>query len=310
MPKMSTELARQALNGSTMGTRRSAIFYAEPGFEAAPVNAALQAAVDEVDAQMSTWRPDSDLMRLSAAPEGAWVALPAWLIEVLAFSLEVARASGGAFDIGMGDAVAAWGFGADPADPGRIRAALGAPRRPVYEVLEIEPGARRSRRHGPASFDLCGIAKGYGVDRLAETLEAFGITDALVSIDGDLRALGMRPDGNPWPVAIERPDPDRRAPLSVLALKRMPPWRPPATTVIGSRSEGGASPTRWTRSGAAYSWSLPPRSQWWPEPAWPPMPGQPPSWYWVARRGGGSHEGSGWMCSSWIVRGTPFGSRL
>jgi FAD:protein FMN transferase len=70
---------RHALNGPTMGTRWSALFFATSGFRPEPVRAALQAAVDEVDAQMSTWKPDSDLMRLNAAPVGDWVAVPARL---------------------------------------------------------------------------------------------------------------------------------------------------------------------------------------------------------------------------------------
>ena len=65
MSKMSTELVKVALNGPTMGTRWSTLFFAEPDFDPATVRVALQAAVDEVDAQMSTWKPDSHLMRLS-----------------------------------------------------------------------------------------------------------------------------------------------------------------------------------------------------------------------------------------------------
>src|SRR6187200_1923457 len=103
MSKTSTEPLRHALSGPTMGTRWSATFFTAPGFDPAPVQAALQAAVDEVDGQMSTWNPDSDLMRLNAAPDAAWVAMPARLIEVLQLGVEIGRASGGAFDIGVGE---------------------------------------------------------------------------------------------------------------------------------------------------------------------------------------------------------------
>ena len=82
MSKMCTEPMRHALNGPTMGTRWSALFFAQAGFDPEPVRAALQAAVDEVDAQMSTWKPDSDLMRLNATPVGEWVAVPDRLREV------------------------------------------------------------------------------------------------------------------------------------------------------------------------------------------------------------------------------------
>jgi thiamine biosynthesis lipoprotein len=214
---MSTERDRFALSGATMGTRWSTLFYAEPGFDPAPVRAALQAAVDEVDAQMSTWRPDSDLMRLNAAPTGIWVTVPERLVEVLRLGLEIGRASDGAFDIGMGDAVTAWGFGPEAAAPARIRSAMAASRRPAHDLLKIGEG--RVRKSAAVALDLNGIAKGYGVDRLAETLRTLGIGDALVGIDGEMRALGLQPDGTPWSVAVEAPDPERRAPHSILALQ-------------------------------------------------------------------------------------------
>ncbi|MDF1855841.1 FAD:protein FMN transferase [Pseudooceanicola sp.] len=217
MSKMSTEMVRHALNGPTMGTRWSALLFAPIGFDPVPVRAALQAAVDEVDAQMSTWKPDSDLMRLNAAPVGARVMVPDRMREVLRLGLEIGRASDGAFDVGMGDAVTAWGFGTESAETKGIRAAMAAPRCPAHKALEI--GERTVCKSAPIALDLNGIAKGYGVDRLAEALGAHGLTAGLVGIDGEMRALGLRPDGEAWTVAVEAPDPDRRRPHSILALQ-------------------------------------------------------------------------------------------
>ena len=131
MSKTSTDLARHALNGPTMGSRWSALFFAPAAFDPGPVAAALQAAVDRVEGQMSTWKPQSDLMRLNAAPVGEWHDLPEDLAQVLRLGLAIGRASGGAFDIATGDAVTAWGFGPAEAAPPAIRAAIAAPRRPA-----------------------------------------------------------------------------------------------------------------------------------------------------------------------------------
>lgn len=217
MSKMSIDPTRHALHGPTMGTRWSALFHANPSFDAGPLRAALQAAVEEVDAQMSTWKPDSDLMRLNAAPVGVWQAVPVRLLEVLMLSRDIGLASGGAFDMALGDAVAAWGFGAEKADAARIRAAIGRTR--CETSLEIDVSAARVRKTANVMLDLNGIAKGYGVDRLADTLSCFGIRAGLVGIDGEMRAMGLRPDGTPWSIAVEAPDPARRAPHSVLALQ-------------------------------------------------------------------------------------------
>jgi len=219
MSKMSTDLTRHALNGPTMGTRWSAQFHTAPDVDPSVIQIALQAAVAEVDAQMSTWSADSDLMRLNAAPVGEWCDVPAMLMAVISLGLEIWRASKGAFDIGMGDAVTAWGFGPAEAAPDRIKAAMNTNRVPASEALDLDVAAGRLRKTAPVALDLNGIAKGYGVDRLAETLRGFGIMNALVGIDGEMRAMGLRPDAAPWSIAVEAPDAESRSAHSVLALQ-------------------------------------------------------------------------------------------
>ncbi len=94
--------------------------------------------------------------------------VPGRLLDVIRLGLTVGRASGGAFDIGMGDAVNAWGFGPAEASPDRIRGATQARHAHAYDVLEID-GARVRKRLA-ITLDLNGVAKGYGVDRLAEII--------------------------------------------------------------------------------------------------------------------------------------------
>jgi thiamine biosynthesis lipoprotein len=219
MPKTFTNLTRHALNGPTMGTRWSALFHMPKSFDPRPAQQFLAAEVTKVDRQMSSWKPNSDVMRLNAAVPGEWVDVPEELLEVLSYGLRIGRISGGAFDIGVGDAVVAWGFGTAPADPERIRAALAAPRRPAHEVLEIDADNCRVRKLAPLSIDLSGIAKGYGVDRLAGVIEALGIPGALVGLDGELRAIGLQPDGTSWTIAVECPDHASRVPSAILALE-------------------------------------------------------------------------------------------
>ena len=69
-------LVRRTLNGPTMGTRYSAVFFAPEGTDIDALAAALFGAVDRVDRQMSTWKAGSDLNRLNNSPVGEWVAIP------------------------------------------------------------------------------------------------------------------------------------------------------------------------------------------------------------------------------------------
>jgi len=218
---MSTDLLRHALSGATMGTRWSALVDASPGTEFAALEVALARAVDRVDRQMSTWKPDSDLTRLNSAAQGAWVSLPAELMQVLARGVTIGHASSGAFDIGLGRLVNAWGFGPASSAPGKdaIQMALRERLPPTHTVLELDVPGSRVRKHAQFTLDLSGIAKGFAVDEMMRTVEAFGISNALVGLDGELKARGAKADGIPWCVAVERPDYERRNALGVIELR-------------------------------------------------------------------------------------------
>ena len=218
MSKIPTDLVRHALNGPTMGTRWSALFYAPAAVDPEPIRAALAENADLVDRQMSTWNPDSDLMRLYRTPVGTWFSVPAALMDVLAKGLTIGKLSDGAFDIGMGDAVTAWGFGPQVANTQSIRAILGKKRVPAHDLLKLDPVELKVCKQSPVMLDLSGIAKGYAVDRMTDLLSSLGVTNALVGLDGEMRACGTRPDRHAWTVAIERPDYETRAPLSIIEL--------------------------------------------------------------------------------------------
>lgn len=216
MSKTSTDLV--TLSGPAMGSRWTARLACPP----AGLAGALAAAVERIEAQASLWRPGSDLNRLNAAPVGAWVDLPADLLALLALSLEIGRETDGLFDIGMGGLADAWGFGAAQGRtlPDRM---IGRPRPPdaTARTLELEPQKSRARKHADLTVTLDGIAKGHAVDAMAQTVRASGIGHALLGLDGDVRALGSRPDGRAWAIAVEAADPDKRAAGAMIEIANM-----------------------------------------------------------------------------------------
>lgn len=209
-----TDLERYVINGPTMGTCYSAIVCGSTSLDIENLEKQLERVVSLVDGQMSTWKPHSDLMRLNRTPLEHWVPIPVQLFEVLDDALEIQGLSNGAFDIGIGDVVNAWGFGAQGPEldlkaikeQGKI--SVPVRREPAFE---LDADGYRARRLLPRQLDLSGIAKGYAVDLMAEIVEQFGIQDYLVSIDGELRTAGCREDGAPWCIAVETSDPLWRA---------------------------------------------------------------------------------------------------
>lgn len=206
-------------SGDTMGTRYTARFHAPAGADLRLIVADLAGAVTAVDNEMSNWKADSDLSRLNRAAPGDWVCISANLAAVLVRAIEIGRETGNAFNIGVGDLVEAWGFGprCEQWPPDRPRG-LPRPRPAVDKLLEIEAMGCRARKHGPVSLDLCGIAKGFGVDELARVLDRHGIDSWLVGIDGEMRSRGGKPDGSPWSIALESPEDERRAAMGVVEL--------------------------------------------------------------------------------------------
>lgn len=213
---MGEALKRHVFHGPTMGTRWSVTAYVPATVDIDQLQRALQSGVDQVDANMSNWKADSALMRLNHAPLGEWIAVPPDLFEVIATGLDIGRLSGGAFDIGMGRTVAAWGFGPDGSLAGRRPET--APVVPAHDQLELDASGSRIRKRGTLALDLSGIAKGYGVDVLAGIAHAAGIAHFLASIDGELSARGGRPDGSPWTIALEKPVEGRREAGALIEL--------------------------------------------------------------------------------------------
>ena len=174
------------------------------------LRAGAQSQFDAVNLALSTYRPDSELNRFNADDTGNWVDVSAELGEVLAYALTLAEASGGAYDVTVGPLVNLWGFGPDPAT-NRVpdAAAIEEARARVgWRGVEVDLAKLRARKRPGIRVDLSSLGKGRGVDRVAEYLDARGVTNYLIDLSGKLRARGSNARGEAWRVAVERPAAD------------------------------------------------------------------------------------------------------
>jgi thiamine biosynthesis lipoprotein len=200
------------LSGSTMGTSYHVTVLSKPDVNVS--QAELQQAIDQqlllLNQQMSTYDDNSELSQLNKAPPAIWLDLSANLFDVMMLSLELGWLSNGAFDVTVGPLVNVWGFG-----PGRLGEPDRVPSAASLAVLQRQVGFQHIEfnmlnnsllKHRPVSIDLSAIAKGYGVDKVAELLDYAGYTDYMVEIGGELRLKGHSPTANQWKIAIEKPD--------------------------------------------------------------------------------------------------------
>ncbi len=178
---------------------------------------AMDAAFGElrrVEALLTRFRPDSEIGRANGGAKGEPQPISAETADVLGTSLLWARESGGAFDPCLGGAMAMWDVGNRTRPPDVLKVDRYAGRG-FHEAMELGRSGPRDVvvfHEEDMAIDLGGIGKGYGVDRAVEVLRAWGIQDALVNVGGDLYALGVSEDGDPWKVGIRAPeDPGRLA---------------------------------------------------------------------------------------------------
>lgn len=213
----------RVLNGQTMGTAWSVKYVDIPGLEPAELQHAIQITLDTMVAQMSTWREDSDISRFNQARSASWHVLPNDFFNVMECALSIAECTHGAFDPTIGSLVNLWGFGPETRSmtslptTGEISDALS---RCGWQKLKLDRKNRRLLQPGSISIDFSGIAKGYGVDRICATLQKKGVQHYLVEIGGELSGSGIKPDGYPWWVTLERP-PEYSGPEMVVALHNL-----------------------------------------------------------------------------------------
>lgn len=205
-----------------MGTTWSVKFVGSEA-SAQTMRRAIPAVLDRVIAQMSPWEPRSDLSRFNQLRCGEWQALPAEFRTVMQHAIRIAAETEGAYDPAMGALVDLWGFGprdrsATPPSPSDTAYTL---ERCGWRQVELSADGHQLRRHTEVQIDLNGIAKGYAVDLVMSALREYGIHHALVEIGGELSGRGVKPDGTPWWVAIDRSATDlapQAAPSLLVAL--------------------------------------------------------------------------------------------
>jgi len=194
-------------------------------------NAAEAAARDafrriaDLDRLMSDYRPDSELRAIerSRAP----VRVSAEMIAVLRRAVEIARATGGAFDPTVGPLVALWREARAAhrlPDPAAIESAR---RRVGWRHLDVDLSASTVRLARPdMRLDLGGIAKGYILQEALHVLRSRGVTRALVESGGDIVVGDAPPGRTGWRIDVPGADAAfaaRAATLSNAALSTSGP---------------------------------------------------------------------------------------
>lgn len=208
------------LQGATMGTTWNVTYTGS--VSPSGVKADIESVLDAVNGSMSTYLADSEISRFNSSGIGDTSRVSSSFGDVLTAALAIGERSDGAYDVTVGPLVDLWGFGAGSEAEWRMPSAeqvAGAMARVGQDALVWDADSSTLARRKPVQLDFSSIAKGYGVDRIAETLKKKGLSDFLVEVGGEMRVSGVSPRGDAWRIAIEKPVPGQRGVAEALELE-------------------------------------------------------------------------------------------
>ncbi|USD38122.1 FAD:protein FMN transferase [Ferrimonas sp. SCSIO 43195] len=209
--------------GDTMGTTYTIQWRQHaPEHSPAQVLMAVQQQLEQINAGLSVFRPDSEISRVNQAPIGQPIAVSKDLASVVAIANRISTNTDGALDITLGPVIEFWGFGHRPRDLNhKNRGQLERARSHTgMEGFTLQQRTLTKLIAGLA-FNPSAVAKGYGVDRVALVLDQLGIDHYLVEIGGEIKTRGQPEPGRDWQIAVTRPEKLSLALQQIVPLKNL-----------------------------------------------------------------------------------------
>lgn len=164
----------------------------------------LEARMKEVDNALSMFNKESIISKVN---NNQPVELNQMFVEVFQQSQKISEDTNGAFDITVAPLVNAWGFGfkneqmPDKHAVDSLMAIVG------YQKVRYD-GKHVIKSDPRITLDCSAIAKGYGVDAVAQLLEEKGIDNYMVEIGGEVVTHGISEKRIPWKIGVTKPTDD------------------------------------------------------------------------------------------------------
>lgn len=197
----------EQITGNTMGTTYTVQLRLQDSSATKPeIKAFVEQELERVNRALSVYRADSEISEFNLNDTGKPIQVSERLWDVLQISKRVSAQSYGALDVTLGPVIEFWGFGAKPRDlqhkdRGQLELARSKTGMDGFTLdLQAVTKVIRGLEINPSA-----VAKGYGVDRVAEVLDGAGVVNYLVEIGGEIRTRGVGVRGREWRVAVTRP---------------------------------------------------------------------------------------------------------
>jgi len=210
--------------GSTMGTTYSVIVNtSSSSLTEKQIGTVISSELSRVSGKFSPFNKESEVSKVNFSSRGKWIPISKEVAELISRSVEISGASSGSFDVTVGPLINLFGFG--PKKYGKMPSADDVKRTMKftgYENIQVrlQPPSIK-KRYDEVRVNLSAIAKGYGVDRVAELLEKEGIKSYMVEVGGEVRT-GTRPSSErKWRIGLPVPENMSRKILKVIESEKI-----------------------------------------------------------------------------------------
>ncbi|EKO3469523.1 FAD:protein FMN transferase [Vibrio fluvialis] len=201
------------LSGPTMGTSYNIKYLQQDGLPSSDyLHKEIDRLLEEVNDQMSTYRKDSELSRFNQYQGIDPFEVSNQTATVVKEAIRLNGLTEGALDVTVGPLVNLWGFGPEARPEVVPTDAELAERKANTGIHHLSVDGNKLSKDLPHLYvDLSTIAKGWGVDVVANYIESQGIHNYMVEVGGEIRLKGLNRDGVPWRIAVEKPTVDERS---------------------------------------------------------------------------------------------------
>lgn len=158
--------------------------------------------IEEVEALWSVTDENSEIYRANHSG-GQTVSVSDETASLISFALEMSQKTGGALDPTIYPVLTAWGFTTDQKQVPSQEEIDGLLEHVGYSRIRLE-GNELTVPEG-MELDLGAVGKGYTADLVTEVLQQQGVDCGLLSLGGNIQAIGSRPDGTDWRIGIRAP---------------------------------------------------------------------------------------------------------
>ena len=201
------------LTGPTMGTTYNIKYISGEGIPAPDDRQKeVDRLLEEVNDQMSTYREGSELSRFNQHSTSEPFSVSTQTATVVKEAIRLNKVTLGALDVTVGPLVNLWGFGPEARPEIVPTDAELAERRAKTGIEHLQVSGNLLQKEIPSLYvDLSTIAKGWGVDVVADYIQSQGVVNYMVEVGGEMRLKGVNREGVPWRIAIEKPSVEERA---------------------------------------------------------------------------------------------------